>query len=176
MFFKGFSQLKKGRIEEADKIAEELKLVISEIGFPKHIRFYYLMKGLIAAYKNDNAQAIFDIGNSISFLSHEYHVFDNQVLYLYFLALSYYKNGDFGEALLQFDKIIKLTTGRLQWGDLYVKSFYWQGKIFQQTGENKRAVESYERFLNFWAKADSDITEKKEAQEQLSLLGKKMTE
>jgi hypothetical protein len=70
----------------------------------------------------------------------------------------------------QFEKLKNLTTGRLQWADLYAKSYYWQGKIFQKVGKIGEAVKHYGQFLHLWKDADLDIPEKKDAEEQMSLL------
>jgi len=173
LFFQGYSQLKMNEIDRAKNTAEKLKFLITEAGVPKHIRFYHLLKGLIAESENKPSLAILDIEKAVTFLSHEYRAFDNHALYYYFLSLSYFNNGEMAKAQQQFEKTVNLTTGRLQWGDLYAKSFYWLGRIFQKKGKIEEALDNYEQFLNLWKEADPDIPEIKDAQGQLSLLRKK---
>jgi tetratricopeptide (TPR) repeat protein len=176
LFLYGLSQLEMDRIEEAKNTTEKLKFTITEAGVPKLIRFYHLLKGLIAKTEIKTSQAIQDIENAVSFLSSQYQTFDNHALFFYFLALSYYDSGEMVKAQQQAEKIIDLTTGRLQWGDLYAKSFFWLGKIFQKRGWIEKAVENYEQFLHLWDEADSDIPEIMDAREQLLLLRKKIKE
>jgi serine/threonine protein kinase len=59
----------------------------------------------------------------------------------------------------RYDEITRLTSGRLQWGDLYAKSFYMLGKIAEQRGWPGKAIEHYEKFLEVWKDADLDIPE-----------------
>src|SRR6266850_1235434 len=53
---------------------------------------------------------------------------------------------------------------------LYPKSFYLLGRIHQQKGDKKLALENYERFLTLWKAADSDLPEVTDAQTQVSKL------
>ncbi len=53
---------------------------------------------------------------------------------------------------------------------LYPKSFYLLGRIHQQRGDKKLALESYERFLTLWKAADRDLPELADAQTQVSKL------
>jgi len=53
---------------------------------------------------------------------------------------------------------------------LYPKSFYLLGRIHQQKGDKKLALENYERFLTLWKGADRDLPELTDAQTQVSKL------
>ncbi len=53
---------------------------------------------------------------------------------------------------------------------LYPKSFFLLGKIYQQKGDKKLAVDNYERFLTLWKEADGGLPELVDAQTQLSKL------
>jgi tetratricopeptide (TPR) repeat protein len=53
---------------------------------------------------------------------------------------------------------------------LYPKSFYLLGRIYQQKGDKKLALENYERFLTLWKAADRDQAELADAQTQVSKL------
>ena len=58
--------------------------------------------------------------------------------------------------------------GKLQWGDIYTKSFYKLGKICEQQGDNAKATENYEKFLSLWKDADPGIAEVVDARKRLA--------
>ena len=59
-------------------------------------------------------------------------------------------------------------TGRINWGDLYVKSFYMLGMIYEEQGDTAKATEHYEKFLSLWKDADPGIAEVDDARERLA--------
>jgi hypothetical protein len=79
-------------------------------------------------------------------------------------------NGDLENAQERYQGIVSLTTGRLTWGDIYARSFYWLGKIYQKKGVKEKAIEHYETFLLLWHMADPGLSETKDAQKQLAAL------
>jgi len=91
-------------------------------------------------------------------------------LYIEPLALAYYMAGDFESAMGEYERIISLTTGRLYYGDIYSKSFYMLGKIYQDKGLIEKAIENYEKFLELWKEAEPDTSELLDAREQLEAL------
>ncbi len=64
----------------------------------------------------------------------------------------------------------ELTTGRLWLGDLYAKSFYMLGKIYEKKEMTKEARENYEKFLELWKDADPGIIEVSIAKKRLASL------
>jgi tetratricopeptide (TPR) repeat protein len=66
------------------------------------------------------------------------------------LALAHYQAGNLDKAAETYNRIGALTTGRLDYGDGYAKSFYMIGKINEQKGEKARAIENYQKFLDLW--------------------------
>ena len=44
--------------------------------------------------------------------------------------------------------------GRINYGDLYAKSFYWLGKIADDEKATRLAAENYGKFLDLWKDAD----------------------
>jgi tetratricopeptide (TPR) repeat protein len=77
-------------------------------------------------------------------------------------------NGDLEAAKKEYENILTLTTGRLFWGDLYVKSYYQLGKIHEQLGNEAKAIEHYEKFLDLWKDADPGLPEVDDARKRLA--------
>ncbi len=71
-------------------------------------------------------------------------------LYLDSLASACLEMGDVDNALKNYEKITLLTYGRNDWGDLYARSFYNLGKIYEQKGLKSKAAENYEKFISLW--------------------------
>lgn len=170
LHFRGLIHLEMKKINEAKNTAEQLKQLIEKTGKQKHMRYYHHLMGMIAQNKNMTSFAIEDFEKALSLLPHQYEVTDKHAFYLYPLALSYYQLGDLEKARKQFEKIVSLTTGRIHWGDIYARSYYWLGKIFQKKGWTGKAIENYEKFLQLWKDADPGLPETMDAQKQLAAL------
>jgi hypothetical protein len=54
--------------------------------------------------------------------------------------------------------------------DIYVRSYYRLGKIFEALGQNAEAITSYENFLGLWKDAELGRTEVKDARKRLDEL------
>ncbi|UCE42321.1 MAG: tetratricopeptide repeat protein, partial [Candidatus Aminicenantes bacterium] len=94
--------------------------------------------------------------------------FDSHAVFIDPLALAYYKSGDIKAAQLEYEKIIHLTSGRISYGDIYAKSFFMLGKIYEQQGDTAQAIKNYEKFLDLWKDADPGIAEVEDARKRLA--------
>jgi cytochrome c-type biogenesis protein CcmH/NrfG len=56
----------------------------------------------------------------------------------------------------------------LNFGDIYARSFYMLGKIYEQQGNTAKAVEHYEKFLDLWKNADPGFVEVEDAKKRLA--------
>ena len=98
---------------------------------------------------------------------------DDDALFLDPLALLYYQQGELEKAGEEYEKIISLTSARLPYGDIYAKAFYILSKIYEQKGWKGKAIEHYEKFLDFWRDADPGIPEVIDAKKRLTRLKEK---
>jgi len=87
--------------------------------------------------------------------------------------LAYYSSGDLEKAIEQYEKIAALTTGRLYFGNIYAKSYYMLGRIYQRLKDNAKAEDNYNKFLALWFNADSNIPEVSDVKRRLSGLNRK---
>ncbi|MFC2168857.1 tol-pal system YbgF family protein, partial [Acidobacteriota bacterium] len=92
----------------------------------------------------------------------------NDALYINSLALAYYRSGDLNKALLEYERISSLTTGRLERGVLYTNSFYMLGLIYEQLADTVKSKANYEKFLTILKDADPGLPEVEDAKKRLA--------
>jgi len=90
------------------------------------------------------------------------------ILYFDALASTYMESGDLEKAQKLYERITKLKTGRLRWGDLCAKSYCMLGEIYEQLGNTAKAREHYKIFLDLWKDADPGIAEVEDAKKRLA--------
>jgi tetratricopeptide (TPR) repeat protein len=169
---RGLAYLGTNNITEAKATAEKLKLQIEESGDVKQLRHYHHLMGEISRAEGNIPQAVGCFETALALLPQEYSKFDMHVLYLDSLASAYYGDGDLEKAFEIYERISSLKTGRLRWGDKYVRSFYWLGRIYQETGQIQNAREAWQIFLDKCSQADPETPEIEEVQKMLDSLAK----
>ena len=103
-------------------------------------------------------------------LAYELNFDDYHAAFFYPPALAYFGAGDLEKARSEFEKITLLTMGRINYGDLYAKSFYMMGKIAEEQRDKLRAAENYGKFLDLWKDADPGQPEVDDAKARLAAL------
>jgi len=173
LYLKGVAYLEMNSIEQAQKAAAELKELIEEGMNRKAIRYYHHLIGRIELQKENFANAVENFQKAISLLSFQNHLTgDKHALFIEPLALAFYKQGELEKAREEYERIISLTSGRLGFGDIYAKSFYMLGKIYEQKDWEGKSIEQHERFLDLWKDADPGIPEVEDAKKRLVELKK----
>jgi tetratricopeptide (TPR) repeat protein len=162
---RGIVFLEMGSIEQAEKTAKKLKKLAEEAPNKKLIYNYYYLQGRIELDKGNFSKAIEYIEKGLQLLS---ATSDLNLTYTDSLGWAYYKAGDLGNAQKIYRRASSSTTGRLIYGDIYAKSFYMLGKIYEQQGDTAQAIEHYEKFLDLWKDADPGIDEIKDARKRLA--------
>ena len=172
LHLQGLSYLGMHKLDEAKRSARQLKRLIKKTENEKHIRHYYHLKGSIALKEGLTGKAIDYFEKAVNLLPHQRFKMDPHAFYIDALATAYMSTEDTASTLHYSEKIVSLSTGRLQWGDIYAKSFYIQGKIYQKRGMEEEAAHMYDSFLELWRDADSGLPEVEDAKKQLDALGK----
>jgi tetratricopeptide (TPR) repeat protein len=171
MHQKGLAYLGMKSISDAQRTANELKTLIEDSLFEKAIRYYQHLMGRIELEQENYSKAIKYFKEAISLLP---YTRDGRMhfrpLFLNSLAQAYYKADDLEKAREEYEKISSLTYPRLMDGDIYAKSFYMTGKIYEQQRNRGKAIENYDKFLDLWKDADPGIAEIKDAKKKLEAL------
>ena len=170
-YFKGFIALKMNNRKESRIIADELKKAIDSWLNPKLMRSYYYLIGHICLEENRIEDAIAYFEKAILLLPYQYNPGgDHLAPYYDSLALAFFRAKDYENAQKWYEKILDLTSGRIDYGDNYAKSFFMLGKIYEHKGWKGKAIESYQKFLDLWKDADPDIPEIEDARRRLTAL------
>jgi serine/threonine protein kinase/lipopolysaccharide biosynthesis regulator YciM len=170
LHLQGLAYLKMNKMLDAEKTANQLKKLIEETRNNQHMRHYYHLMGKIDLQKKLVDQSIEKFAEAVSLLSSQAYLLDDQSFFIDSYASALYKNGNIKEAKINYGRISNLTWGRMKYGDIYAKSFYWLGKINQELGSIVEARENYKIFLNLWKDADHSDAELADAQKQYEVL------
>ncbi|MGB2956115.1 MAG: hypothetical protein WBB64_09130, partial [Anaerolineales bacterium] len=132
---------------------------------------YYQLRGRIDLEKNNISHAISHFEKAEPLLQKEfgYGPFDcDQAVFAGPRALAYFLSGNLEKAKEEYEIIQAYVTGKLYYGDIYIKSFYMLGQIEEQQGNTANAIEHYEHFLDLWKNADPGIAEIEDAKTRLA--------
>ena len=171
LYLKGKAYLGKKSIPDAEKTAEELRELIQDSLFKKLIRLHHHLRGMIELERENYPRAIGYFQKAIPLLPYTRDGRrEFRPLFINSLAEAYYKNGDLAKALGEYKRISSLTFSRIWDGDIYAKSFYMMGMIYERMGRKTEAAENYGRFLELWKDADQGIPEVNDAKKRLEAL------
>ena len=171
LYYKGRAYLALHTFEEAQKAADSIKELVEKGANKKEIRYFHHLLGLIELEKKNYSRAIAYFKEAISSLPYEHGLepfASDQAVFTEPLALAYYNSGEREKARQEYEKILTLTMGKLYYGDIYARSLYWLGKIYEEEGLRDKAIEHYEKFLALWKDADPGFAEVEDAKKRLA--------
>ncbi|MBN1224551.1 MAG: hypothetical protein JXB23_14980, partial [Candidatus Aminicenantes bacterium] len=161
----GLVYLEMKAFDKAENTANQLREMAERSPIQKSIWNYYYLMGMIELAKKNASKAIEYLkeGQLLLAVTNAF-----QLLFSDALGSAYHLAGDLENAQKEYEKIALLNTGRFEYGDTYVKSFYNLGRISEERGLKAKASEYYEKFLDLWKDADPGIAEVKDAQKRLA--------
>jgi len=168
LYQKGLAYLGLKSVSDAQRTAQELRKLIQESAFKKAIRYHQHLMGMIEMERENYPKAVDYFQKAISLLPYtreESREF--RAMFINPLAEAYYKTGNLEKALGEYKRIASLTYSRIWDGDIYAKSFYMMGMIYERMGKKAEASENYSRFLELWKDADPGIPEVIDAKKRL---------
>ncbi len=175
LFMKGLAQLGTGPIALSTRTADELKGLVDEGMNQKEKRLYLYLQGMIELEKKNYSRAIEYFKEAVLLMPHpgDLQPFTNdQAMFTESLALAYYGAGDLEKAQNEFEKISGFSMGILYYGQIYARSLYMLGKIYEERGWKEKARDSFRKFLDLWKDADPGLSEIADARKHLASLGK----
>jgi tetratricopeptide (TPR) repeat protein len=160
---KGLAYVEMNALDDAQKISEDLKILCQQSINKTLMSLYHYLNGMIALKKNDYSHAIESLEMAVSL---DPDICKN---YMDSLAYAYFKSGELNKAKLKYEEISR-PRGMLEYGYEFIRSHNMLGKIYEQQGNAAKAIEHYEKFLDFWKDADPDIAEVEDARKRLARL------
>jgi len=154
-------------MEEAQETAAELKQRVDRAPNKNMAHLHHYVTGMIELKKENFKEAAQWIQKARSLLGATNGL---NLLYTHSLGKAYYLAGDLENAAQEFEKAAAITTGKLSYGDVYVRSYFMLGRVYQKMGQTEKAVKNYEKFLEFWKDADPGLSEAQEARARLPKL------
>ena len=150
-FWDAVTQLELGDLTEAEKLTREIDRLIPGFRRKTDSSIPYL-RGMLALARKDLPDALKLLNEAVAHCPGEDRFGEGEIIafYLDSLASACLEMGDIDKAINNYEKIALLTTGRQNWGDLYARSFYNLGKIYEQKGLKSKAAENYEKFISLW--------------------------
>jgi tetratricopeptide (TPR) repeat protein len=171
LHLRGMNLLGMGNVGEADRAADEMKAEIDGWLIPKLIRDWHDLAGHIDLARNDVGRAVEHFEQAVSLFPYQHNPSGDEHARAYgSLANAYYLSGDLASAQEWYENILALTSGRLFYGEIYAKSHFILGQIYEQRGMNAEAIRSYRTFLDLWREADSTAPDLEEAKQSLAAL------
>ena len=155
---------------EAQKTADALRALIDQDANKKDIRYWDLLAGRVMFNKGDYPGAIGLLTKAETLLPFRYFFDNDHVLFMDALARAYFKHDDLDKARTEYEKITRLTVGAFYYGDIYARSFYRLGIIYEKLGDKAKAKENYRKFLDLWKDADPGRPEVEDAKRRLASL------
>jgi len=153
LHLKGRIFLEMNREDQAQIAADELKRLLERGLNKKAKRFYWHLMGMIELKKKNFQKAIQYFNQAVALLPSQMNPEQGQALFFESLARAHWEAGDLDGAQKESERIVSLSTGRLFYGDIYTKSFYMLGKIYEEKEMGDEAIEHYEKFLTLWNEA-----------------------
>lgn len=164
---------------EADQLLHRLKN--GTMNEREKQAFIHLINGKLAKVEKKFEVAIENFQEASELVTHVVHPpphFYHPVLAYSVLAEVYEKNNQLDSAIEVWKKIIahkiqsfltSFTIGTFAW----VEAHYHLGRLYQEKGDQKLAIEYYRKFLDLWKNADKILPEIKDAKEKLNQLSNK---
>jgi tetratricopeptide (TPR) repeat protein len=158
----------------AQRLADESrKLVSGHLTMKTQVRYADAFQGEIEIERGNYAKAVSDIEKALALWPAQAENADDQSWPVFHLGMAHFRAGNMEKARKAFEDVTKMTVGRIWLGELYPKSYYMLGQVFEKTGDRSRAIENYAKFLDLWKNADPGLPEVADAQKRLAGLKNK---
>ena len=86
------------------------------------------------------------------------------------VAYGYLMSGDMDQAMAKYEELISHKDFGWEAQEYWIRAHYQLGKIHEEKGNNEKAIQYYQRFLDIWKDADAGLPEVTEAKKRLTKL------
>jgi tetratricopeptide (TPR) repeat protein len=175
-FYLGLVDVKQGKINLAKSRLAEMNALLPDVapGYKNWISFYHdFLQAEIFLAEGEVERAITLCEKSSplgELVVPTLELFYNVPFHKDVLARAYRKNGEIDKAIAEYERLIVFDPQRKERYLIHPTYYYRLAELFEQKDVKRKAVVHYEKFLNLWQDADSDIFEVTEAKKRLSRL------
>jgi tetratricopeptide (TPR) repeat protein len=142
-----------GRLEDASRELEELKVDVEATGFEVAMANYWIARGLFDLATEEYDSSVAHIERATAILAApptDLH---------YMLGRAYLGAGMLGDAVAKFEMVASTyNSNRLSELIWAVDVHYFLGLAYERSGWDDKAAEQYEEFLRIWEHADPGLT------------------
>jgi serine/threonine protein kinase/predicted Zn-dependent protease len=172
-----FQSLVYFRRDQPENILEAADLMDHQLGIfglanTPRTRELLVFRGLAGLVEKKFESAVKILKEAWSLRGRESSWGDDHIIFLYYLGEAYLLEGDLEAAYQTYEQVPNLTLGKLWFGDLWAKSHFKLGEVFEKQGNPSKAIEHIEKFLEMWKDADPGLPEVEEAKKRLAGLRK----
>ena len=166
--------LKSGNPKKSSKIMNQLETDIRGKSPLLQVRYDYT--SALLAYEEGN------YGDAVEKFQKAFqHLFPNHAPQFHY-AVSLLKTGRVSDAIEELQRVTWWSTisfppislfflpTTAYWPIAAVKAHYWLGVAYEQQDEKNKAIKEYEKFLDLWKDADTDLSELQDAKARLAKL------
>jgi serine/threonine protein kinase/tetratricopeptide (TPR) repeat protein len=170
LYRRGVIQAQQGEIQAASQSAELLRQNIESYPAKKRIRYYEVLRGLIALKQKDSVRAREHLQKALGLTPIEFGYFlASRPEFLYYLAEANELAGLWVEAQKNYEEILSLRS--IFWYPanalIVARSHYKLGKVLERLGDKAGAAAKYRKFLDLWKDADPGLPEIEDAKKRL---------
>jgi tetratricopeptide (TPR) repeat protein len=166
---RGLIDLGRGDTHGATRAADEMKREIDGWINPKLIRNWHRLSGSIALSEGNFDEALAHFKMAVALVPHQTDPkLDAHAHFYSALAQAHYQSNDLVNAQQWYEEILWLTSGWATDTDVWVKSHFMLGKIYERRGMKAEAIKAYRTFLDLWREADFEVPELSEAEQSLA--------
>lgn len=167
LFCRGMILLEKGVLDQAEATIAELGALLKNSLNPKEMRLHYFLTGRMLTKTGDYREAVVELDRAIQQLSPKDAL---RSLVVSAKAETLFLSGNLRAAESLYREITNPVSPDLASSYEQIRGHYMLGKVYQGLGKTGDARSQYQRFLEFWKQADTELAEVQDARRQLSEL------
>ncbi|MCK4836751.1 MAG: protein kinase, partial [Candidatus Aminicenantes bacterium] len=170
LHLQGLALLNLNQIPAALEKADGLKNLLKKTGFKKGMRHVHHLQGCVARTRKQYSRVLHSLKKACLYTSTIpiFKIMTGPSFYQDSLARTLTDNGQMDQSISFYEKVVSQPLNLLMSGDIYVRGFYWLGKLYADRGWKGKAIENLEQFLKLWKDADSALPEIAEAKNMLT--------
>lgn len=153
----GLTLIRKKIFDNAESEVSTIKGLIEKTNVEELKKYYYHLKGELSLSKGHHKQAIDYFNKAANIESLDRQFFINAS------GEAYFKVGELDKAAKKLESVIRINPNHAQ-------SHYLLGLVYQKRGEQEKAREHFEKFMDIWKDADDNLPQLVEAKKQLEVL------